>query len=317
MTPGASPSGRKVRLWHVGNVLVDVVASVSELPRRGGDVLARALDVHVGGGFNLMAAAARQGQPVCYAGAHGTGPFGDLVRAALRAAGITPLLPPRCHDTGAVVVIVDGDGERTMLSGPAAVANPTPAELAALRPAPGDAVSLTGYALLDPAARDGLLGWVPTLPENVLVVLDPGPLAPAAQPAALAALLRRADWCTASAREAGVMSGDGAAGADDPERAAVWLATRTRAGAVVRTGAAGCVLAVTGAAPVCVPGVPVRAVDTTGAGDAHTGVFVAALLSGADPLAAARRANAAAAFAVTRRGPATAPTAAELSDFLA
>jgi sugar/nucleoside kinase (ribokinase family) len=66
-----------------------------------------------------------------------------------------------------------------------------------------------------------------------------------------------------------------------------------------------------------VPGFPAAAVDTTGAGDTHTGVFIAALAVGADPAAAARRANAAGAISVTRPGPATAPTAAELDRFLA
>ena len=65
------------------------------------------------------------------------------------------------------------------------------------------------------------------------------------------------------------------------------------------------------------PGFPVDAVDTNGAGDTHAGVFIAALAHGADPLEAARRANAAAALSVTRPGPATAPTAAELAEFLA
>lgn len=64
------------------------------------------------------------------------------------------------------------------------------------------------------------------------------------------------------------------------------------------------------------PGFPVAAVDTTGAGDTHTGVFIAALAGGAGPAAAARTANAAAALAVTRRGPATAPGRAELARFL-
>jgi sugar/nucleoside kinase (ribokinase family) len=53
-------------------------------------------------------------------------------------------------------------------------------------------------------------------------------------------------------------------------------------------------------------------VDTTGAGDAHAGVFLACLADGLSPAAAAARANAAAAYAVTRHGPATAPTSAEL-----
>ena len=59
------------------------------------------------------------------------------------------------------------------------------------------------------------------------------------------------------------------------------------------------------------------AVDTTGAGDAHSGVFLAGLAGGLPPGAAARRANAAAALAVTRPGPAVSPSRAELDAFLA
>jgi len=61
----------------------------------------------------------------------------------------------------------------------------------------------------------------------------------------------------------------------------------------------------------------VDAVDTSGAGDTHTGAFIAALAGGADEVDAARTANAAAALSVTRRGPATGPAAAELTRFLA
>jgi sugar/nucleoside kinase (ribokinase family) len=60
----------------------------------------------------------------------------------------------------------------------------------------------------------------------------------------------------------------------------------------------------------------VTAVDSTGAGDAHSGAFLAALADGLPPLDAAARANAAAAFAVTRPGPATSPTRAELDAWL-
>jgi sugar/nucleoside kinase (ribokinase family) len=68
---------------------------------------------------------------------------------------------------------------------------------------------------------------------------------------------------------------------------------------------------------VHVPGFEVTAVDANGAGDAHVGAFLALLTQGEDPLDAARKANAAAAYAVTRRGPATAPDRAELDQFLA
>jgi len=61
----------------------------------------------------------------------------------------------------------------------------------------------------------------------------------------------------------------------------------------------------------------VVAVDTTGAGDAHSGVFLAGLAAALPPDAAARRANAAAALVVTRPGPAVSPSRAELDAFLA
>jgi sugar/nucleoside kinase (ribokinase family) len=67
---------------------------------------------------------------------------------------------------------------------------------------------------------------------------------------------------------------------------------------------------------ILVPGVTVTAVDTNGAGDAHGGVLAAALSRGDDLVSAARRASAAAALAVTRRGPATAPTGAGIDRML-
>jgi sugar/nucleoside kinase (ribokinase family) len=65
-----------------------------------------------------------------------------------------------------------------------------------------------------------------------------------------------------------------------------------------------------------VRGFPVQAIDTNGAGDAHAGVLLAALAAGYSPDQAALRANAAAAVAVTRWGPATSPTALEVDVML-
>jgi sugar/nucleoside kinase (ribokinase family) len=65
-----------------------------------------------------------------------------------------------------------------------------------------------------------------------------------------------------------------------------------------------------------VPAPAIMAVDTTGAGDAHSGVFLAGLAAGLTVGDAARRANAAAALTVTRSGPATSPSRAELDQFL-
>jgi sugar/nucleoside kinase (ribokinase family) len=149
------------RLLHLGNVVVDLVLNVPLLPERGADVLATASQASPGGGFNVLAAAARQGLPAAYAGAHGRGPFADLARAAMAAEGIEVLLPPRPGpDTGVVVAIVDGPGERTFVTAPGAEATLAAADLAAVRPAPGDAVYLSGYSFLHPANRAALLEWL-------------------------------------------------------------------------------------------------------------------------------------------------------------
>ena len=88
-------------------------------------------------------------------------------------------------------------------------------------------------------------------------------------------------------------------------------------GVIVRLGADGCLVLVLGGEPVHVPGFAVDALDSNGAGDAHIGAFLAALATGQHPVDAALRANACAAIAVTRLGPATAPTRAEVDALLA
>lgn len=300
------------RLLHLGNVVIDLVLQVPALPERGGDVLATRTSRTPGGGFNVMAAAARQGLPVTYAGAHGTGPFGDRARAALRAEGIDVLLAPRTEpDTGFVLCLVDADGERTFVTSPGAEATLTAADLAELRPGAGDLAYVSGYSLLYDSNRAALLDWLPRLDPAVTLVTDPGPLVHEIPDAALEPLLARSDWWSCNAREAALLTGS-----DDLAEAAGALRSRLgRGSALVRTGPDGC-LVHHGGSLVAVPGFAVEAVDLNGAGDAHTGAFTAALAQGRDPVAAARRANAAAALAVTAPGPATAPSTAELDAFL-
>ena len=75
---------------------------------------------------------------------------------------------------------------------------------------------------------------------------------------------------------------------------------------VLKRGAAGCTVLAAGDAPVRLPGWAVEAVDTTGAGDAFAGAFVAAWVAGSGFEDAAVLANAAGALTATGLG-ATAP----------
>jgi sugar/nucleoside kinase (ribokinase family) len=221
------------------------------------------------------------------------------------------LAPRTSEDTGFVVCLVDAEGERTFVTSPGAEATLASADLAELRPMAGDLVYITGYSLLHDSNRTALLDLLPRLDPGVMVVTDPGPLVHEIPAETVELLLARSDWWSCNAREAALLTG-----VDDPTEAARVLQSRLRRGSVlVRTGPDGCLLH-HGGRLVTVPGFAVDAVDLNGAGDAHTGVFMASLAHGLDPVAAAHRANAGAALAVTASGPATAPDAERLDAFL-
>ncbi|MCL6548203.1 MAG: bifunctional hydroxymethylpyrimidine kinase/phosphomethylpyrimidine kinase [Alicyclobacillus sp.] len=316
------------RLVHVGNVVIDVVVNVEQIPTAGTDVIASGGMITPGGGFNVMVAAVRQGLPAVYGGRLGTGPFAGLARKALADAGISIACPAEgTSDQGFVVCMVDAPGERTFVTRPGAEATLELCHLTAIRLTPADVVYISGYSLMYPSNRDALLQWVPGLPAEVAVVFDPGPLVADIPAQALATVLARADWLTCNAREACLLTNladpltelnAAEFHAAEPEAAAVKLARMSaRRNVVVRDGPAGCVLVEAGGTPRRIEGFSVRPVDTNGAGDAHTGAFLAALAQGKTPADAARWANASAALAVTRRGPATGPTQAEVEEWLA
>jgi sugar/nucleoside kinase (ribokinase family) len=300
-------------LHLAGGVLVDLVMQVPRLPERGGDLFAESAEFTPGGGFNVLTAARRQGLPAVYAGAHGTGPFGDRVRAGLAAEGVGTLLPPAADlDTGFCVAMVES-GERTFVTASGAEGRLSVPDARSLvdRLRPGDLVQLSGYGLAGEGTCEAL-GWlVDRLPEGVLLSFDPGPMVGAVPGELLDRVLARCDWLSCNRREAELLGvGVGA----DPGGAG---GRPLGGGTVVRADADGCWVRGPGEdRAVHVPAVPVEAVDPNGAGDAHVGAFLAGLADGRSPAQAAARANAAAAYAVTRRGPATAPTAGQLDAFL-
>jgi sugar/nucleoside kinase (ribokinase family) len=304
------------RLVFAGEAIVDLLMWVPALPERGGDMLADSAAVQVGGGFNIMAAAVRQGLPVVYAGGHGTGPWGDRVRAALAAEGIRLLRTPDPDaDTGFDVALVEAGGERTFVTALGAESLREPGAWDLVRVRAGDAVYVSGYGLAPPESGQVLGAWAAGLPSEVLLFVDPGPLVADIPAAILDPVLARCDWWSCNQREAALLTGS-----SDPAEAARRLVRRTgQADVIVRAGPDGCVVAMRVPGPAMalsqIPAPAVTAVDTTGAGDAHSGVFLAGLAAGLTVGDAARRANAAAALTVTRAGAAVSPTRAELDRF--
>ncbi|XMB50238.1 PfkB family carbohydrate kinase [Pseudomonas fluorescens] len=295
------------RLLHSGQVIVDLVMGLDTLPASGGDVLANSASFQVGGGFNVMAAARRNGLPVVYLGRHGEGRFGELARAAMQAEGIEIALATSAgKDTGLCVSLTEANTERTFISHLGAEGELSADDLAQIVPRFDDYVYVSGYSLLLEGKAQPLLDWLLALPREIVVVFDPGPLVKAPDSALMRALLPRIDIWTSNGPEALAFTG-----AADMTQALPMLNQHLQALLVVRDGPNGCWVG-RGAQIEHVPGFKVQAVDSNGAGDAHAGVFIAGLAKGLNPAEAARRANAAAALAVTRWGPATSPGTVEV-----
>ncbi|HWK47613.1 MAG TPA: PfkB family carbohydrate kinase [Stellaceae bacterium] len=299
------------RLLHMGGVVVDLVLEIERLPEAGDEVVSKRTLLRTGGGMNILSAAQRCGLASAYGGRHGTGMFGDAARRSLTAAGISILQPATERgDTGTCIVLVTPDGERTFISHVGVEGSLDPETLDTIVPQPGDWIYVSGYTLGYPDSGPALARWLARLPGEPSIIFDPGPLGTEMPSARLDQVFDRCTWLSCNGREAALLTG-----MTDPVLAASTLATRLRraeGGAVVRTGRKGCVLATADGGLSDVPGFVVDAIDTNGAGDTHVGAFIAALARGARPFDAAVFANAAAALAVTRRGPDRAPTREEV-----
>src|SRR5688572_17833675 len=104
-------------LCAVGDLVEDVVVLLDGPPARGTDTTAR-ISRHRGGSaanVAVAAAAASREKRARFVGHVGADDLGDRLLAELAAAGVD-LAVTRGGHTGSIVVLVDPDGERTMLT---------------------------------------------------------------------------------------------------------------------------------------------------------------------------------------------------------
>ncbi|MFJ8546816.1 carbohydrate kinase family protein [Streptomyces sp. NPDC093586] len=297
MTAGAGGA-----LLVVGDVVTDVVARHRGPLTVGTDTAASIRRLPGGAGANVA----------CWAAYGGCGDVRLLGRVGADAAawherellahGVRPrLVVDRSAPTGTVICLVDSgaSAERTFLTDSGA----------SLRLEPGD----WSDTLLDGVARLHLSGYLLfSEPSRALVAV------------ALAAARARGTPVSLDPASAGFLADLGVdrfldlvEGVDVllPSRDEACLLTGLSDAAdavaelsrhvplvVAKQGSAGALVARSGAVCAHVPAVPASARDSTGAGDAFTGAFLAALLAGATPEDAAAQGCRAGAVAVERVG---------------
>ncbi|WP_235667931.1 PfkB family carbohydrate kinase, partial [Pseudomonas coronafaciens] len=165
------------KLFYTGQVVVDLVMAVDHLPSSGGDVLASSATFEAGGGFNVMAAACRNGLRTVYLGRHGQGRFGDLARQAMRDEGVEISTKPVAgEDTGLAVALVEASAERSFISYVGAEGGLSAADLQGVQVSAEDYVFVSGYSLAHKNKVTALLAWLGGLPGGTAVAFDPGPL---------------------------------------------------------------------------------------------------------------------------------------------
>lgn len=267
----------------VGSANLDLVATTDRLPRPGETVLGASYAEHAGGkGLNQAVAAARAGATTTFVCAIGDDSAGRQLVAvmdhdhvdhsALRIVSDTP--------TGRALIGVSAAGENSIIVIGGANMLLESHDVVAM--AGSARVLLVQLEVPTPTVHAALAA---ARASGATTILNP---APAAQ--LDATTLALCDVVIPNEHEVELLGG-----------AAQLLELGARS-VVVTLGARGARLVTSGAENVTVPSFSIRAVDTTGAGDAFCGAFAAACSRGDDTLVAVRFATAGGALSATRRG---------------
>ena len=290
---------------------MDLVVRQARLPRPGETIFGSSFVTVPGGkGLNQAVAAARLGGSVDFLGAVGDDPYGTELRALMASEGIrTAGLAPSPEPTGTahISVIDSGENSIVVVSG----ANSTMTELTTAQ-----RETITGSAYLVMQCELPIPVLIEAIEvaraSGVFTVLTPAPVVPLPD-----GFLASVDLVVPNQIEAAELTGEA-----DPVRAAEALSTG-HTWAIVTLGAEGSVVAHDGTVLGLAPARPVRAVDTTAAGDTFVGALVARLAADSDRgeaemVEAVRWATVASSVSVSRAGATSSmPTLAEVTAILA
>ncbi len=287
------------RVVVVGDLLYDLLAKVDGDVRLGVDTFTPIRAAGGGSGANAAAWLAASGVETHFVGRVGDDVFGRFLEEELRDAGVrTHLARDPSLATGKVFVLVDGAGERTMITDRSAVENLGPEDIP-ISLFSGGHLHLVGYTFSGGSRRETAFEALRLAREaGMTVSVDPSavPMLEDIGPERFLAWTRGADLCFPNLEEGSLL-----AAAEDPDQIAAKLLDHYPA-VVLKLGAEGARYADAEGRRSRVPATPARANDTTGAGDALCAGFLAAWLAGAGPEEALRRGVGFAARAVEQVG---------------
>lgn len=295
----------------IGSANMDLVFSAKRFPRPGETLFAAGFGMFPGGkGANQAVACARLGTQTLFLAKTGRDLFRAKLLVSLKQSGVrlTHVIPDPVESTGIALIGVDAKGENRIMVVSGSNMRLLPADVRKRR----GTISKVSVLLLqlEIPLRTVVCAAGLAARSGTLVVLNPAPARRLPR-----SLLRLVDFITPNETETGILSGIPVHSVKSATHAADRLIRMGVGNVIVTLGARGALLVTAGSARLF-PSPRVRAVDTTGAGDAFNGALAGALSAGMPVEEAITLACAVGAFSVTRPGAqASLPTASELREF--
>jgi sugar/nucleoside kinase (ribokinase family) len=274
-----------VNVLCIGDVMLDVIARIDVAPKNinyGSDTASRISTNGGGAAGNVAAWLTRTSARSAIVSHVGDDPAGAALIAEFNSLGVAhENLVIAGEASGVVVVLVDASGERTMFPDKGANSRLEISDLPDL--ADFQAVYISGYALLNPLSRPGVLAMIEKIREDGIPIYF--------DPASVGAMQDVSDgdlhkWFALmnvlllNEEESIFLTGS-----VDIERALDYLLEYSEV-VVIKRGSLGAIAKARGYDSISVPAIATTVVDTTGAGDSFAAGFIAAFASKRDLTAA-------------------------------
>lgn len=285
------------RIVVIGSSNTDMVIKSKKLPLPGETILGGAFLMNPGGkGANQAVAAARLGGEVTFVAKIGTDVFGKEALRGFEEAKIDTryIVKDKKNPSGVALINVDEYGENSIVVASGANGTLVSGDIK-------DEVFGEDKNDIFLMQLEIPLDTVRYVAEKASrrgnrVILNPAPACWLSD-----SLYKCLYLITPNETEAGLLTGIEVFDASSAEEAALQLRARGVQHVIITMGGTGAYL-LSGSISMLIPGVQVKAVDTTAAGDIFNGALAVAISEGMDLVSAITFANKAASISVTRMG---------------
>ncbi len=303
--------GCKVAVF--GSYVVDLMGRTPHLPVPGETVKGSVFKMGAGGkGFNQAVAAHKAGAVVTCITKMGRDSFADVALNTMEELGMSRehLFFHDTVETGIALILVDENtSQNEIVIVPGACATISDEDIAGIEEVIREAEYVLLQLEVNPSANESVIKMAEKY--HTKVILNTAPYQPVRDD-----LLEKVYMVTPNEVEAEAMTGIPVVDLEGAKKAAKVFFDKGVKKVVITLGERGVFVSSDGREEI-IPGFQVKAIDTTGAGDAFNGGLLTALSEGKDLWEAARFANGVAALSVQKLGTTPSmPTRAEVDQFL-